>query len=160
MMHVPYTIYDNIHVWLKKNYGKADQCEHPSCNNDSKLYQWAKLKNKSYDFKRDNFWKLCVKCHKKYDIENQLPKIERDICKNFLMIRHDLSIERKEFSKKLNIVFERLKSIDSCEVCPTLPEFISLKKYCDINAYNYDNIIFSKYFHYLEYKNDINEIAS
>lgn len=38
--------YNAIHYWLKAKYGIANKCESGRCNNMSKTYQWAKLKNK------------------------------------------------------------------------------------------------------------------
>ena len=56
--------YETIHWWLKKNYGKATNCE--QCGS-TKNVQWAKLKGKEYERKRENFWMLCAKCHIIYD---------------------------------------------------------------------------------------------
>jgi hypothetical protein len=56
--------YYAVHDWLILNYGKADKCE--QCGS-LKNVQWAKLKRKSYLRKRDNFWKLCARCHVYYD---------------------------------------------------------------------------------------------
>ena len=58
---------DAIHVWLKVNYGKADYCENKDCKGKSKNYNWAKLRNKKYERKRENFIRLCVSCHRYYD---------------------------------------------------------------------------------------------
>ncbi len=48
-------------------YGKAYKCESKKCKHKSKIYDWTKLKNKEYEFKRENFWMLCRSCHVKYD---------------------------------------------------------------------------------------------
>jgi hypothetical protein len=61
--------YYSIHNWLRKYFGKADVCENPSCKRKSTIYQWALLKDKEHDYKRENYWKLCLPCHKKYDID-------------------------------------------------------------------------------------------
>lgn len=57
--------YSGIHNWLHRKYGNANKCE--ICGEDNKKYQWAKLKDKEYERKRENFWQLCVKCHTLYD---------------------------------------------------------------------------------------------
>lgn len=56
--------YYGIHSWLYTNYGKAQKCE--QCGNSERV-QWAKLKGKDYDWKRENFWQLCSWCHMEYD---------------------------------------------------------------------------------------------
>ena len=56
--------YWGIHDWLKTNYGVAVKCE--QCGSEKKV-QWAKLENKKYERKRENFWQLCARCHVIYD---------------------------------------------------------------------------------------------
>lgn len=56
--------YYAVHDWLYKNFGKANKCE--QCGSQNKV-QWAKLKNRSYLRKRENFWQLCCLCHIEYD---------------------------------------------------------------------------------------------
>ena|SRR3990167_10318964 len=56
--------YFGIHDWLQLNFGKANKCE--QCGSIKKI-QWAKLKGKEYERKRENFWQLCSKCHIIYD---------------------------------------------------------------------------------------------
>jgi len=67
--------YSAKHKWLKFNYGKADYCENRKepflsfkCSKKSKNYQWAKVHGKQHDHKRENYRKLCISCHKKYDL--------------------------------------------------------------------------------------------
>lgn len=59
--------YFGIHDWLKLNYGKADICENSWCLGLSDVFQWAKIEGKKYERKRENFIKLCVRCHVRYD---------------------------------------------------------------------------------------------
>lgn len=59
--------YYAIHKWLAKNYGKADICDNPYCKGKSKTFQWAKLKGYEYEYKRENFMRMCAKCHRNYD---------------------------------------------------------------------------------------------
>jgi len=63
-------LYNTVHDWLKKNYGKADMCQNPNCSEKSKNYQWAKKLEKKYEKKRANFFMLCAICHSNYDKEN------------------------------------------------------------------------------------------
>lgn len=59
--------YSYIHQWLGRTYGKADHCENPKCESTSTRFEWAKLTDKPYARKRENFWQLCKKCHVVYD---------------------------------------------------------------------------------------------
>ncbi len=59
--------YGAIHVWLKVTFGKANKCENTECPNRSKIYDWALLKGKEYERKRENFIQLCRGCHIVYD---------------------------------------------------------------------------------------------
>lgn len=56
--------YHAVHDWLHKNFGKAIKCE--QCGSEKRV-QWAKLKNRKYLRKRENFWQLCCLCHIEYD---------------------------------------------------------------------------------------------
>lgn len=55
--------YSGLHMWIRKHGNKLLFCEH--CGK-TKNIQWA---NKSGEYKREkNDWlRLCVSCHKKYD---------------------------------------------------------------------------------------------
>lgn len=58
--------YNQVHNWIRKNYGSANHCEF--CGEGSKRYQWALLRGFEYDFYVGNFIQLCTVCHKKYDV--------------------------------------------------------------------------------------------
>lgn len=60
--------YDGIHTWLTREFGKGTNCEH--CGEKRKLH-WAKITDKEYERKRENFIELCSSCHKKYDFTNE-----------------------------------------------------------------------------------------
>lgn len=61
------TEYFSVHDWLKKTFGKANKCENSICSGKCKIFHWAKLKDKAYEKKRENFWMLCQSCHAIYD---------------------------------------------------------------------------------------------
>lgn len=63
-----------IHRWLRKHYGIPNKCENPNCEGKSKFHQWAKLKGKEYEHKRENYWQLCASCHLKYDYTDERRK--------------------------------------------------------------------------------------
>ena len=53
--------YVNIHLWIKKNYGKAIYCSNIKCLNKSKRYEWAKLEDREYEKNINNFRKKFAK---------------------------------------------------------------------------------------------------
>lgn len=59
--------YNSIHIWLRKNHGKANHCESKNCSGENKVFDWAKLPKVEYGYKRDNFIQLCRVCHRKMD---------------------------------------------------------------------------------------------
>lgn len=59
--------YHAVHKWLEKHYGKANKCESILCLGKSKRYHWAKLRDKEYEHKRENFMMFCSSCHRLYD---------------------------------------------------------------------------------------------
>lgn len=63
------TKYNAIHKWLRENFGAANECEGKNCTKISKVFQWAKVKGKTYRKLRNNFIMLCKSCHVKYDIK-------------------------------------------------------------------------------------------
>ena len=58
-----------LHSWIKRQLGFPNKCEHCGFESDShhKIH-WA---NKSHEYKRDvlDWIRLCVPCHKKYDLD-------------------------------------------------------------------------------------------
>lgn len=60
--------YNAIHNWLRTVYGKPNKCDNIKCKGiGSGKFDWAKVKDKEYDFKRENFIMLCKSCHYYYD---------------------------------------------------------------------------------------------
>lgn len=62
--------YSSIHSWLRRNFGKANECGNLACDSDSIFYEWALLKGFAYHRNRNNFVMLCRACHTKYDRHN------------------------------------------------------------------------------------------
>lgn len=57
-----------IHIWLRNNFKKRRICE--LCgfkSNDPLRIDWALIRGKEYERKRENFMELCRSCHTKYD---------------------------------------------------------------------------------------------
>lgn len=66
--------YYAIHIYLKSTFGKADTCENRDnqflsfkCSEKSDNFQWAKKTLSSYSRFKEDYYKLCVSCHRKYD---------------------------------------------------------------------------------------------
>lgn len=77
-MKVTASKYNSIHVWLKKEYGKAVVCENSECTRQSTIFHWALKKECSHDFNRENYLNLCIKCHARYDREHGLLGMKED----------------------------------------------------------------------------------
>lgn len=58
--------YSGIHHWVKKNYGKPNECKNKFCPKTSINYHWANI---SDSYKRDirDWVRLCASCHKVFD---------------------------------------------------------------------------------------------
>jgi hypothetical protein len=61
--------YCAVHDWVSARVGKADRCESCGSCEPSKKYNLANL---SGEYRRDlsDWKKMCVSCHRKYDITN------------------------------------------------------------------------------------------
>ena len=60
--------YHQVHYWIHSKYGTASKCENPQCEKlHTKRYEWSLKKGYACESKRDNFWQLCGRCHRKYD---------------------------------------------------------------------------------------------
>lgn len=71
--------YSTIHGWLIRDYGKATKCENPKCLGKSKTYDYALIKGKEYKRIRKSFIQLCRSCHCKYDLNEKLREIRREL---------------------------------------------------------------------------------
>lgn len=59
--------YVAIHAWLRYKFGPAKKCQDHNCEGKSNRIEWALVKGKKYERKRENFIQLCKRCHAKYD---------------------------------------------------------------------------------------------
>ena len=60
-------VYDMVHHWIQRKYGKAIKCETKDCILVPKRFEWALKKGFSYEKNIGNFIQLCPSCHRKYD---------------------------------------------------------------------------------------------
>lgn len=63
--------YYGLHTWMRKTFGKANKCELNSIHK-SWRYEWALIKGKTYERKRENFIMLCLNCHRSYDKQKEV----------------------------------------------------------------------------------------
>ena len=56
--------YFGIHKWIERKLGKPNKCEF--CGKVKGVFQWAS-KSREYTRKLDDWIRLCVSCHHKYD---------------------------------------------------------------------------------------------
>lgn len=66
--------YGAVHYWLKKNYGTPRICENKDCDGetDKRWFDWALKHGYDYEKKRENFFRLCRSCHKRYDLTEKM----------------------------------------------------------------------------------------
>lgn len=59
-----------IHMWVRKYKGKPEICEHCGITRKKRRMEWA---NKDHKYRRnlDDYFSLCISCHKKYDSKNK-----------------------------------------------------------------------------------------
>lgn len=54
------------HIWVKYHYGKPNKCQHCKTT-EIRMYHWANISGE-YLRKRSDWLRLCVPCHKRYDL--------------------------------------------------------------------------------------------
>ena len=63
--------YRDIHQWLRATYGRPQICEQEQCSGLSKTYDWALKSGMSHKKDKNNYLRLCRKCHGKYDVTDE-----------------------------------------------------------------------------------------
>lgn len=60
--------YSGYHTWLKREFGFPKKCDNKRCKTINPLcYEWSLKKGFQYKRNRENYWRLCINCHRKYD---------------------------------------------------------------------------------------------
>jgi len=105
---------DNIHKWIRKNFGNASECTHCKTTT-SKRYEWALIHGKKYERNIDNFMPLCSKCHRNYD-KTPLSQVTllRHIAANKVPREKFFEKIRKGCTLKKGDIFLSFKSIREC----------------------------------------------
>lgn len=62
--------YYALHRWIERNYGKPDYCEF-CMTTEKRKYEWANI---SHKYNRDfcDWLRLCIPCHRKFDISKKI----------------------------------------------------------------------------------------
>lgn len=58
--------YSAFHKWLSRRFGKASKCEF-DCANPSHVFDYALIKGKKHEHRRENYMQLCRRCHLSHD---------------------------------------------------------------------------------------------
>ncbi len=70
--------YKGVHQWLIKVYSNPPKCEICGKLGERIKFKWnidwALIKGKNYERKRENFWGLCHLCHMRYDDTGKLSR--------------------------------------------------------------------------------------
>lgn len=66
--------YDKVHYWLRKKYGTPKYCESKNCKGESNTFDWCLKEGRLHQNKRENYLRLCRKCHVKYDWNEEKEK--------------------------------------------------------------------------------------
>lgn len=73
--------YFALHTWVQRNYGKENYCEICTSTNKSR-YEWANVTGR-YNRLRKNWKRLCVACHRKFDLKYICPNGHEKVNNNF-----------------------------------------------------------------------------
>jgi len=62
--------YTAKHIWVKNNFGSPKKCEFCGTDED-RMYHWANISQK-YTRNRQDWFRLCVPCHKHFDNQKKM----------------------------------------------------------------------------------------
>jgi len=74
--------YNAIHLWLHWNFGHGEKCE--NCRIEGKKngrkwsIEWALRPGFKYERKKENFIPLCMSCHRKQDMNEEMKRNMRE----------------------------------------------------------------------------------
>ena len=70
--------YAGIHVWINKWYGSPETCEHcQKTGLTGHSIHWANISGE-YKREREDWKRLCAKCHRLYDMQNKLRHLSKN----------------------------------------------------------------------------------
>lgn len=65
------------HMWIRYHFGTPSECEHCGTT-ENRMYHWANI-SREYKRDRSDWLRLCVPCHKKFDLGRK-PCIQTQKC--------------------------------------------------------------------------------
>lgn len=88
--------YQSIHQWLKRHYGKAFVCDNRGkqildfeCSGKSERFHYALKKHFKHGHNRENYFMLCVSCHRRYDMtKDKTKKRIKTMLKNRVILQY------------------------------------------------------------------------
>ena len=75
-----------VHKWLDSNYGKPKTCEMKRCMGTSIWFDWSLIHGRKYTHNRNNFRRLCRRCHQLYDGFNERVQSYRKSSENKIKV--------------------------------------------------------------------------
>lgn len=99
-----------IHTWIIRKFGQPKYCE--ICKSTtSKRYDWSN-KNHKYSRKKEDWQRVCKKCHYKYDLENNSSNMFGKYKQNTKFMRYDIidTILKCRCGGKVIVVKEIIKA--------------------------------------------------
>src|SRR3990167_5436844 len=64
--------YAGLHMWIQNKLGKPNKCEF--CKKENGKFEWAN-KSKKYFRNLQDWLRLCISCHRKYDYRGNLQRV-------------------------------------------------------------------------------------
>jgi len=59
--------YVAIHMWIKSHWGRPNHCDFCG-KKEKRRYEWANISGKYNRQNKEDWFQLCVPCHRKYDM--------------------------------------------------------------------------------------------
>lgn len=125
-----------VHRWMEIHYGKPKICEMKGCEGKSIWFDWAKKTGMEYERNRENFLRLCRKCHRRYDLT---PEIKAKAEKNLWWARGikspgPWSKYKKEGREIINYNKGR-KTFINCKFCEkSFHQLQKRRQYCSVKC--------------------------
>ena len=69
------SLYDSIHAWVRRHFGRPMQCEECAVTNDNpRMIHWANISGE-YRKDREDWHRLCAGCHKRSHLSTLIPQL-------------------------------------------------------------------------------------
>lgn len=125
--------YDGLHQELRKQNGNANRCDF--CKTKKKTrFEWALKKLRQYSIDVNDYFQLCVPCHRKYDdgIKNLTNRLQKG----------HISSKRKKVILNDYEIFDSLTQAAKCKnitITSIANNLKGLSKYTKVGVWKYFN---------------------